>query len=371
MNLRLLLVLVLTTISSIPLALAGETDEVIQDYISLALQGRLDWAGTVFEERERGRLSEAAEELRELYAARFLRRNEALMIEGGGPFLQDLVCVYQDYWTQVMMAELPESAGSLYLEKEIAQVLTRHARFDPLRDEDVLGRMGEEIESLGLHQISGVTRPYFDLLIWARMNSVRFTVQLTDELRPVEVNFMDQFLVKGWAHFATFGRAYTGGWATREGLYCLREDWDLDSEKFRVSYLGHETRHVADYELFPSLQQTDLEYRAKLTELALADETLYQLIDDFSYRAELNPEAPHAYANYAVVRELSQRLMQQDFVESDLLWLGLEKETINRAARQAIESHTIRLLAAGAETVQALVCKPTGSTSSSGGTRAN
>ena len=42
-----------------------------------------------------------------------------------------------------------------------------------------------------------------------------------------------------------------------------------------ISYLAHESRHFEDYQLFPKLKSADLEYRAKLTELSMANETLY------------------------------------------------------------------------------------------------
>ena len=60
----------------------------------------------------------------------------------------------------------------------------------------------------------------------------------------------------------------TGGWAKEDGLYCLCRHYDLDSERYKLSFLKHEARHFADYELYPELQPSDMEYRSKLTELA-------------------------------------------------------------------------------------------------------
>ena len=44
----------------------------------------------------------------------------------------------------------------------------------------------------------------------------------------------------------------------------------LDAETFSVRFLAHETQHFADKYNFGHLESWELEYRAKLTELALA-----------------------------------------------------------------------------------------------------
>jgi hypothetical protein len=171
--------------------------------------------------------------------------------------------------------------------------------------------MGDGIARAGLHHIGGMTRPHFDLMLWSRQDTTRYDVELTDGRREVAVIFVGDFLVKGWSEFATIGRASTGGWATSNALFCLVDDYDLDSENFRVSYLQHETRHFADYEVFPALDQIELEYRAKLTECAFAVETLPRVLASFSARAERNPAAPHSFANDAVVRHLSREVFRR------------------------------------------------------------
>ena len=104
---------------------------------------------------------------------------------------------------------------------------------------------------------------------------------------------MDDFLTLGWKDYATLGMTSSGGWAAKESIYCLTWAWNHDSENFRVSVLKHEGRHVADFKRYPMLDALDLEYRAKLTELAFADTTLISLLNNFTSNAASNPASPH------------------------------------------------------------------------------
>ncbi len=156
--------------------------------------------------------------------------------------------------------------------------------------------------------------------------------------------FLGDFIVYGWSHFATFGRAYTGGWATKERLFCLRDDYDLESEKFKVSYLQHEGRHFADYAIFPKLEQIDLEFRGKLTKLAFANESLRSLIQSFAASAALNTNAPHSYANYCVVRDVSRALFGKEVMNgSDARWQTVSNDLVHRTARVLLEANTAAL----------------------------
>ena len=214
-----------------------------------------------------------------------------------------------------------------------------------------------ELERQGLHALTGRTRPLLDLMIWAGEDTTRWTVELTDGTTPVEVVFVHDFLAKGWTDWATFGRSSTGGWATPERLYCLRESYDVESETFRVSYLKHEGRHFADYGRFPALEQPDLEYRAKLTEVAFADSTLRDLVSGFAAAATFDEGSPHAWASACLVRDLSRVLSASDPAKgaSGAPWPTATDEEIREAARHLIEEHSARAIAAGADTCRAIV----------------
>jgi hypothetical protein len=120
---------------------------------------------------------------------------------------------------------------------------------------------------------------------------------------------MDDFGVRGWGYYATCGRGSTGGWATEEGLFALVPAYkSLDDETFSVRFLAHETQHFADKHDFGYLESWELEYRAKLTELALAvasDDSTLELF--YENQSQLN-DSSHAYADFHVIRDMGQRL---------------------------------------------------------------
>ena len=180
-------------------------------------------------------------------------------------------------------------------------------------------------------------------MIWTEQDTTRYEVELTDGTREVTVAFLGNFLVKGWAHWATLGRASTGGWATKEALFCLRDDYDLESERFRVSYLQHEGRHFADYTRYPALESADLEYRAKLTELFYADSTRGDLLEMFSDHAAPNPASPHSLANYAVVTDLAGEMAGEAAAATSSAgpapWADADAEAVRAASLRLLRRH--------------------------------
>src|SRR5215472_15819422 len=134
---------------------------------------------------------------------------------------------------------------------------------------------------------------------------------------------MSGFVLKGWLGFATCDKEFSGGWAAKDTLYCVRDSYDLDSEHFRVSYLAHEAQHFADYLRFPKLGQPELEYRAKLVELARADDSLYALLEAFTRQSVTNRTSPRAFADLRVVQRLSRALFGDDSASHNpALWSG-------------------------------------------------
>jgi hypothetical protein len=329
---------------------------VIDQYISLALQGNLQPAAALFDSA--AVLTPAEAELATRFRQRFILRDEEWPVTpNASPLMLDAMAAYRDYWTRSMMGELGPTEAEARLTRAIRGVLATHGHPTDVPDAEVLGQLKERIEAQGAHVLGGMTRPYLDLMLWTGQDSTRYEVELTDGVQPVDVIFLSDFLVKGWSHFATFGRAYTGGWATKEALYCLREDYDLESERFTVSYLKHEGRHFADYPRFPALEQADLEYRGKLTELIYARESLFHILDHFVRTGEPNPNAPHAYANFAVTTDLSRALFGDDQRDAER-YRTVDPELIHAKAGALLIDHTARLQAAGADTTHGVIQQP-------------
>ncbi|MEE8258105.1 MAG: hypothetical protein V3R20_00290, partial [Sphingomonadales bacterium] len=170
-----------------------------------------------------------------------------------------------------------------------------------------------------------------------------------------EVNYLGDFVSLGWASFATFGGPSTGGWATREGLFVVTPRWDLNSEAFRISYFMHEGRHFADYKKYPNLEQPDLEYRAKLTELAFSDESTFDLLNKFTQHAAKVENAPHPLANWHVINDLSREFLNGEWPESAEDWEKIPAFEIQAFAKKLLQEHNQALQAAGVKTTKGII----------------
>jgi hypothetical protein len=89
------------------------------------------------------------------------------------------------------------------------------------------------------------------------------------------------------------------------------------------------------------LAQADLEYRAKLVELAKAGTTLYDLIDAFSGSGSDDREQAHAWANRRVIGDLARRLFNEEAATS-ATWRRCPVEQINAAAADLLKQDDVR-----------------------------
>ena len=154
--------------------------------------------------------------------------------------------------------------------------------------------------------------------------------------------------MKGWLGFATCDREHSTGWTTKDTLYCLRDSYDLDSERFRVSYLAHEAQHFSDLRRFPKLEQPELEYRAKLVELSRAEDSLYPLLEAFTRQSGTDRKSPHAFAGLRIAQHFSKALFGDDSAsQNPALWSGKSRRQIHEAALDLLRKSTETLEAAG------------------------
>ncbi|HEU4662670.1 MAG TPA: hypothetical protein VFS55_01435 [Dokdonella sp.] len=136
---------------------------------------------------------------------------------------------------------------------------------------------------------------------------------------------------------------HSGGWTKPEGLYAVRSAYDSASETFSVSCLAHEAEDYWDNAHFPALAQPELEYRAKLVEIASAHATLLALLDAFVSNTSDDRGVPHSHANARIVRELRTRLFGGDPTRA---WTSIDAARINAAAAEMLAEDTRRLQAA-------------------------
>ena len=120
----------------------------------------------------------------------------------------------------------------------------------------------------------------------------------------------------------------------------------------KIDILYHEGRHFSDYQRFPKLQQAELEFRAKLTELCFAEETLWRRLTYFIHSATPQPSAPHTYAAHFVIQSLSKILFDKDFERDPAEWEAAGVGAVQAAARQALDDNTAWLLQNQPDTVE-------------------
>ncbi len=165
------------------------------------------------------------------------------------------------------------------------------------------------VETHGLHALLGRTAPLRELMLWKKQTALEREVDLPGGREKVTVMLLDDFLLRGWGHYATCGRRSAAGWATDTALYAVAPAYkNLDDEVFSVRFLGHEAQHFADKRMFPGMASWELEYRAKLVEISLGTYSQSTTLQLFCENRSDSRDAPHGYANARVIREVAQGL---------------------------------------------------------------
>ncbi|MEP6677574.1 MAG: hypothetical protein ABJA78_20605 [Ferruginibacter sp.] len=274
------------------------------------------------------------------------------LLASKGSSIDSLLSIFQHYWR----GSLLDSANSydsilwhtlhVFLKNDYPALKAMPYNIDSA---DAYAKM--YIANKGLYMTDGIgkTGKLFDLLVWKSQKDTTYHFTLHHETTSARVIFMNDFITLGWEEYATLGRYYPGGWATSGALYCVRSAYDLKSENFLVSYLAHESRHFADYKLFPKLTSADLEYRAKLVELSLAKQSLYGLVNFFIDNANYDSDNGHSVADYCVIRDLSRAIFKTEFEKDKTRWSKIGSKKINAAADKILQVNTKELMLKGKE----------------------
>ena len=322
----------------LPMALQAANptaSDLAQRYDRMALAGDLSQAQDLFD-RLGKRASERDLALARAFAGRFTAPRSTAP-PGSSHFSLQVAEIYRAYWRSALLRESGDPGAQL-----------RTALSQLLKSEFSSGTDDEEpvsavLAALGERNVRHDERPgppMRDLLMWREERSARYAVRLSDGTRRVRVRFIDDVILRGWKDYASLGRFSTTGWADDGELFCLADAYDTSSEAFRVSFLKHEARHLADLEDYPEMPPAALEYRAKLTELAFAHQSLESLLSGFAAKAADDPESPHAMANHRVIRDLYHALHGEGLPAGFEGWDALNGARINRAARDLLEQDT-------------------------------
>jgi len=305
-------------------------------YVSMAIQGDLRPARQLFERAAATGAAGAA--LRATYEARFLEPSDRETAHGEG-LAEGVARAWRRYWRRNLLREADESRALAELGEALSRLLETHGYAAPSQpDPATLTR--EALARDGYRQSLSAAPPWLDLFAWKSQQSATYRVELTDVAVPVEVVFMDDFLVQGWKDHASLGLASTTGWVEDGRLYCVGWTYDPNSENFRVSYLKHEARHLVDLKRYPGMDSTELEYRAKLTELAFAQAGMERIWNDFRAKAADNPESAHAMANWRITRDVARVMGGRVTADSPGRDLAAESRRVHRVARRLLREST-------------------------------
>lgn len=326
------------------LVVAAEPDQVADQYIAMARQGDVRQGLALFESLDSRQSSVLDRDLARKYQTRFVSKDESRPVDSGSVFIDELVRLFFDYWTQSLLGELSIADGTVWLENKLEILLINHDYKSLLEIQpDVMSALGHAIQDQGVYFDRSFASPWYDLLLWKTERRRQYSVELTDQQVPLDVVFMDDFVTLGWSDFATLGMTSSGGWASKDAIYCVSWAWNHDSENFAVSFLKHEGRHFADFQRFPGLDVIDLEYRAKLTELAFATTTLPRVLENFTSNGAPNPMAPHAFANYLVIRDMHLAMFHSEPDFDANPWHSVSPESVNALAAKLLQKHTEKL----------------------------
>lgn len=286
------------------------------------------------------------------YLKRFKDQDEVFTYPTNNELLLQLISIYRLYWKEVLLEQYPVQTAEKRLLENLENYLLRVAVEQEDKEEirqNVMAYVKKILTKNGFHVANGKTAGFYDLLVWAKETETHYNVVLPEGNTDVTVVFMDNVVTMGWEEFATFGTYFPGGWATQQALYCVRNTYDTTSENFRISYLQHEGQHFADYKNYPKLSGADLEYRAKLVELAYANQSAYRLLSFFQSNATQNRDNAHSFANARVIDNMSKELFPKEQLADNRDWKTLAITDINAAARKLLRINSEGLRKAGKE----------------------
>lgn len=257
--------------------------------------------------------------------------------------IHELQLIFRDYWRQYLLDPNAKHERSLGMNT----IRFLKTNFSDVKEKEItrdsLGYfLSQYIKGQGYLTTQSVNKTggIYDLLVWKSQRDTTYAFSLKKEKIKTKVVFMNDFATLGWEEYATFGKYYPGGWTANGTIYCVEDAYDIDSEDFQISYLAHEGRHFLDNKIFPGLDSADLEYRAKLSELSLAETTLYEILENFITKANGDSKNPHPLANYHVVKSLSKAIFKVDFEKNIQIWQKIPRKKLNKIAYRLLKRNT-------------------------------
>ncbi|MFK8039600.1 MAG: hypothetical protein AB8B74_15015 [Crocinitomicaceae bacterium] len=284
--------------------------------------------------------------------ARFISNQAIFENTSGNKFIHDISNIYRDYWRTELLKDNSKERNDSSLYNNLANYLLKNnltefsedSLYKTIRDDSELKRI---IEQEGFKSKFIYRNGFQDIFIWDEETTEDYMVILPKDTVNVTVIFIENYHIYGYDNFASIGSSQVGGWALKESatLYCTKNGYDLNSEKFSTSFLKHESLHFTDLNAYPNLSSSDLEYRAKVVELMYySEDNMYDKIFQFISGADSSFRShSHPYANYCLIKNLSKILFDSEFEDDYAKWQTCSVESINAAATSLFEKSELQL----------------------------
>jgi hypothetical protein len=294
-------------------------------------------------------LSADQKEIKEKYISRFQIKTEKFEIQTEDSLIINILNIFHNYWRDVLMKKksLRES------EKENGILLVNYLKsnFSPnghlsqkeIKIENVIYYLSNMLKQNGYYSRIDKTGNIMDLIIWTKQSIKNYSINLADTTVNVPVVFIDSTVTLGWEGYATFDHFYPGGWTATDTLYCIKKDYDINSDEFRVNLLTHETQHFVDAKLYSDFPRWTAEYRAKLAQLSVAKKSVYYLINGFIKGSENDSNLTHPFAEYKIIADLSKEIFKEKSVIDINKWKEIPYLKINGISRKLLKQNSIGL----------------------------
>ncbi|HRE40005.1 MAG TPA: hypothetical protein PLG90_01635 [Ignavibacteria bacterium] len=279
-------------------------------------------------------------------------KDNSIFINSNNVGLDEILIIFRNYWRKsfIIGNEFDDELISELYEFLNKNLIIPKTTFEK-KDQDSLNHyLKEFVKSQGFITTGfGRTGSYLDFLCWETEEDTIYTFEIHNEILAPKVIRMKNFLSLGWQEYATFNTFYPGGWATKEAIYYVDSAFKTDSENFLVGYLAHEGQHLRDYKFYPKLTGADLEYRAKLTELSMYQDYIYNFLQFTISNSNYESKNAHSIANYCVVRDMSRKLFEKDFENDIEKWKEISVVKLNETAEELFRENTESLDKIGSE----------------------
>jgi len=294
-------------------------------------------------------LSADQREIKEKYISRFQIKTEKYDFKTDDPLIINVLKIFHNYWRDVLMKkkslrESQEENGILlvnYVKLNLSD--NGHSSEKEVKIENVIYYLSNMLKKKGYYSRIDKTGNLMDLIIWTKQSIKNYSINLADTTVKVPVVFIDSTITLGWEGYATFDHFYPGGWTGTDTVYCIKKDYDVNSDEFKVNLLTHEARHLVDAKLYSDFPRWTAEYRAKLAQLSVAKKNVYDLINGFIKGSENDSNLTHPFAEYKIIAELSKEIFNEKSVTDINKWKKITYLEINKISRKLLKQNSIGL----------------------------